>query len=470
THHPLIQIMLQVHPTTPTTPPHGPLAGVPVQVSGMTAKVDLTFALTERRDAEGVPDGLDGVLEYATDLYGPATAGLLAGRLARLLAAVADDPERPIEDLPVDGPAGADRAGADRPSAGASAAGARLPAEPGELSADAWALLRSGDGHGLPPIRLGDPRTGGRPQEPLAPRILDASGRPAPNGVPGELHLAATARSSADAAAPLPTGWRAMWTADGELRLLGPLDPPRLRGYRVDAARVAARLAEHPAVLRAAVVLRADATDTANAADAVNTAGVRGEPQLIGYVVAEPGTAALPEAEVLAMAARSLPDYLLPTRLVAVDRLPYAADGSLDERALPAPGTTTGRGGAPTPAPALQAPLIELFSEVLGGKPIGPEDNFFRSGGHSLLAVRLVNRVRAAFGAELTLRDVFQHPSAAALAAVLDVPAAPGAPSAATRDIAAPGTADTPAPAPAPVPARPTLRRRTRGGARTAAL
>ncbi|MGN9821724.1 condensation domain-containing protein [Streptomyces sp. SD11] len=426
-HHPLTQIMLQVHPAPPAALPGGSaLAGTLVPPAGRTAKVDLTFALTERRDDEGVPAGLDGVLEYATDLYDPATAGLLAGRLARLLAAVSDDPERPIEDLPL----------GDTPTAQP-----HPPADPGELTADARALLSAGDGHRLPPIRPGDPRAAGQPL------VLDARGNPAPAGVPGELHLLAaedTATSTADIDTdPLPTGWRAVRTAGGEMRLLGPLNPRRLRGYPVDAARVAAELTRHPAVRRAAAVLRTDPADG------------DGEPQLIGYVVPQAGTT-LPETEVLTSAAARLPDYLLPARLVTVDRLPYAADGTLGESTLPTPGATDGPGGDPAPVPSHQAAVTELFSEVLGGKPIGPEDNFFRSGGHSLLAVRLMNRVRTAFGTELTLRDIFRNPSAASLAALLDAPTTPGAPSAAPPD-----------PADIPAPARPALRRRTQRGART---
>ncbi|MFE2271181.1 phosphopantetheine-binding protein, partial [Streptomyces lavendulae] len=99
---------------------------------------------------------------------------------------------------------------------------------------------------------------------------------------------------------------------------------------------------------------------------------------------------------------------------------------------------------APAPAPPLTDTLLRLFAEVLERGRIGPDDNFFKSGGHSLLAVRLVNRVRAELGRELTLREVFRHPTPAGLATLLSKP---------------PATGPTPPPAPA-------LRRRTHAGAR----
>ncbi|MFC4147673.1 condensation domain-containing protein [Micromonospora mangrovi] len=265
--------------------------------------------------------------------------------------------------------------------------------------------------------------------------VLDERLRPVPTGVPGELYLcgpglaegwpnrpgATAARFVADPCDPtggrmLRTGERASWAADGTLRLHGPVDRPTLGGVPVEPERVAATLTAHPAVRRAAVVVR-DGT------------------QLVGYVVPAPG-AAPAVAELRRHAARTLPEHLVPAELVVLATLPLTPDGRLDRAALPAPADPT----ATTRDPR-EARLRELFAEVLDGRPVDVHDNFFRIGGHSLLAVRLVNRIRAALSVEVTIRDVFQAPSVAALAERL-------------------------AAATSAAPARPTLRRRAGAGTR----
>ncbi|MCG7529631.1 condensation domain-containing protein, partial [Streptomyces sp. OfavH-34-F] len=130
-----------------------------------------------------------------------------------------------------------------------------------------------------------------------------------------------------------------------------------------------------------------------------------------------------------------LPAHLLPARLVRVDALPLTPNGKLDRAALPAPGDHPPRTTAPAgPAPAspLEQQVADLFSRLLGATPVRPGDDFFDLGGDSLHATRLAAALRAAHHADIDVRDIFEHPTVAALAARLatpaDTPAAPGAP------------------------------------------
>lgn len=311
-----------------------------------------------------------------------------------------------------------------------------------------WGALLSGGTCALGPVR---PLSGLTPAG--AAVLLDHRLRPVPPGIPGEVYLRGAAagdgfplRPGATAGTYVPdpygapgdrmvrTGERAVFGRDGELRRALPAhgSDDLIGGYRMDTARVGEALARHPGVAAAAAVVREDEP---------------GERRLIAYVV--PRGAAPAEAEVQAWAAERLPEYLVPSSVVALDALPVGPDGRLDRRALPAPGEAEQRGAAGRPYGRWEEPLSRLFSEVLSGKEVGADDNFFRVGGHSLLAVRLVNRVRAELGKEITLRDVFRHPTVAALAEWFAAAAAEG-----------------PAGGPAPEADRPTLRRRTNGGAR----
>ncbi|MFI7400362.1 amino acid adenylation domain-containing protein [Streptomyces sp. NPDC049541] len=131
---------------------------------------------------------------------------------------------------------------------------------------------------------------------------------------------------------------------------------------------------------------------------------------------AQPSHRAVPTPEALRdhLAAR-LPDFMVPSAVVVLDRLPLTPNGKLDRVALPAP-PTAAAAQAHAPRTPHEEVLCALFADLLGLPDVGPRDSFFALGGHSLLALRLIGRIRATLGVELTLRDVFQTPTPAGLA------------------------------------------------------
>ncbi|MFI1411259.1 amino acid adenylation domain-containing protein [Streptomyces sp. NPDC020707] len=218
------------------------------------------------------------------------------------------------------------------------------------------------------------------------------------------------------------TGDLGRWSPEGRLEYVGRGDAQvKVRGFRVEPAEVEAALTAHPGVAHAAVIAR----------DGRGSGSGR---QLVAYVVpaltGDPGASGDvggPETKELhAFVASRLPDFMVPSAFVLLDRLPLNPNGKLDRNALPEPEYL----GAAYRAPRTtrEKSLAELFAEVLGVDQVGIDDGFFDLGGHSLLATRLISRVRAEMGIEIPIRKIFDLPTVAALAAWSEESAAPRRP------------------------------------------
>ncbi|WP_424921284.1 amino acid adenylation domain-containing protein [Streptomyces sp. wa1] len=273
------------------------------------------------------------------------------------------------------------------------------------------------DAPGVPPI--------GRALDGTRLYVLDGSLATVPPGVVGELYVGGrgVARGYQDRPAPTATRFVAdpydaaggrmyrtgdlvRWTARGDIEYVGRADGQvKLRGFRIEPAEIENTLLADPDVRAACVVVRED---------------IPGDRRLVAYLATAPGTRP-DEAALARRVGRTLPAYMVPSAFVLLDALPLNANGKVDRRALPAPraAATTGR----SPRTAYEAVLAGLFADVLGAESVGIDDNFFSLGGHSLLATRLTGRVRAALGAELGMRTLFDHPTVAALASALDTTA-----------------------------------------------
>jgi len=252
--------------------------------------------------------------------------------------------------------------------------------------------------------------------------VLDGALEPVVPGLTGELYVAGHALARgylnrpgmtscrfvadpfADPGARMyRTGDLVRHTADGALEFAGRADAQvKLRGFRIEPGEIEAALAALPGVRQAVVVLRADSP---------------GDARLIGYLTADPG-AALDLAAMRDALEDVLPPYLVPSAIVLLDSFPLTVSGKLDRAALPAPqyqAASTGR----APRNDREARLCELFGEVLGVEPVTIDDSFLGLGGHSLLAIRLISRIRKAFGDQLTLPQLLRAPTVAAVAGLL---------------------------------------------------
>ncbi|MGC5403609.1 amino acid adenylation domain-containing protein [Streptomyces sp. DT225] len=291
------------------------------------------------------------------------------------------------------------------------------------------------DGTGSVPV--------GTPLGNMRTYVLGPGLDPAPPGAVGELYVGGNvgrgyhgrAALTAERFVPDPfgpagsrmyrTGDLARWNAEGRLEYLGRGDAQvKVRGFRVEPAEVEAALTAHPGVTQAVVIARD------------GRGGGTGR-QLVAYVVptgtgdapatGDPAGPAGPDARALRLfVSERLPDFMVPSAFVVLDRMPLTPNGKLDRAALPEPEYTATAYRAPRTS--REEILTGLFGEVLGVDRVGIDDGFFELGGHSLLATRLISRARAEMGIEIPIRKIFDLPTVAALAAWAEDSAAPRRP------------------------------------------
>ncbi|HIP97139.1 MAG TPA: amino acid adenylation domain-containing protein, partial [Anaerolineae bacterium] len=263
--------------------------------------------------------------------------------------------------------------------------------------------------------------------------LLDSHLQPVPVGVPGELYIggAGVARGylnrpklTAERFIPDPftspsvpgarlykTGDLARYLPDGNIEFLGRVDHQvKVRGFRIELGEIEAALGQHPELRESVVIVRED---------------VPGDKRLVAYVVPKDAGSETEDegppsfvSELRGFLKEKLPDYMVPSAFVTLDALPLTPTGKVDRRALPAPDGLRPELEREYVAPRTptEEKLVAICAELLGIHRVGVYDNFFDLGGHSLLATQFISRVRTAFGVEVPLRSLFEHPTIAELA------------------------------------------------------
>ena len=293
----------------------------------------------------------------------------------------------------------------------------------------------------------------GRPIANTTIHILDRNGAPVPVGVPGELHIGGVQvargylgrpeltveRFVPDAFSATPdarlyrTGDLARYRPDGEIEYLGRLDHQiKLRGFRIELGEIEATLTGHPAVREAIVVAQDD-----------RAAG----PRLLAFVVPSSGQT-IDLADLQTHLKAALPDYMVPSAVIPLERLPLLPNGKIDRGALPLVDVVWEEPAEEYLAPRtdVERALAAIWADVLKLDRVGVRADFFALGGHSLLATRVMTRIRGDLGVDIPLRRLFEAPTVAALA--VDVESAAKA-EAVSPAIPPPGPVTRTRPAPA---------------------
>ena len=264
----------------------------------------------------------------------------------------------------------------------------------------------------------------GRPIANTQLLILDAGHQPLPVGVAGELWIGGegvvrgyherpelTAERFVDdpfsdrpGARIYRTGDLARWTADGRIEFLGRLDHQvKIRGYRIELGEIETRLAGLPGIRECVVIAREDTP---------------GDVRLVAYAIAASKGQALAEGALRDGLRETLPEFMVPSTILSMDRFPQTPNGKVDRKALPAPHELQQKSQIEFKAPAndLEAQIAGVWREVLYLEEVGVNDNFFDLGGHSLLVVQAHRKLAEICPMPITLTDLYRFPTIAGLA------------------------------------------------------
>jgi surfactin family lipopeptide synthetase A len=256
--------------------------------------------------------------------------------------------------------------------------------------------------------------------------ILDKVLQPVPIGVAGELHIGGEGLARgylkrpeltaekfiANPFSPEPearlykTGDLARYLANGQIEFLGRIDhQTKIRGFRIELGEIEAVLRQHRAIRETVVVVREDNP---------------GDQRLVAYFVPTQGSAPT-GTELRDFLREKLPEYMVPSAFVTLCAMPLTPNGKVNRRGLPSPDQAdlAPKERFAAPRDLLESQLVKIWENILGVRPIGVRHNFFEVGGHSLLAVRMMQRVEQAFGKKLPIATLFQAPTIEQLAAIL---------------------------------------------------
>jgi amino acid adenylation domain-containing protein len=285
-----------------------------------------------------------------------------------------------------------------------------------------WSTVhRMDDCGGLVPI--------GKPIANTEAFVLDANRELTPVGVAGELYLGGDglargylgrAELTAEKFVTHPfrpgdrlyrTGDLVRWLADGNLEYLGRLDHQlKLRGYRIELGEIEVALEQQPDIQQAAVVLHLDTL---------------GEQRLTAYLVTR-GDASIDPSALREALSHKLPSYMVPSALVRLNELPLTPNKKVDRKTLAArPFEVPVSSVYVPPRTNAEQKVAAIWQELLRTERIGVSDNFFDLGGYSLLVVQLQSRLLQQFQKELSLVELFQHPTVASQASLIVQPQSP---------------------------------------------
>ena len=254
--------------------------------------------------------------------------------------------------------------------------------------------------------------------------VIDQQGKICANGIPGELHIAGAGLARGYLNRPFltkerfrqlrlhdnkqtrlySTGDLVRRLENGEIEYLSRIDNQvKIRGHRIELGEIEATLDQCPSVHQAAVIAKED-TFSGKA--------------LVAYVVPEND---FDREGISTYLKQRLPDYMIPALIIEMEQLPLTPNGKLDKKSLPDPENANLLSAHyVAPSSVLEENIIEIWKAKLALERIGVQDNFFEIGGHSLLAMRVVGSIRKALQVSLKVKDIFDHPTVADLAAYIE--------------------------------------------------